>query len=99
MNDDAVCESAALDVPLLLGGNPADAGPAFLFHLDEVFEAVKIGGDIGSLLVGSLLTDGVGLVDVVDASHLQVVGAVSGGSGGKDCQQGEDEHQELHLDD
>lgn len=99
MDDDAVCESAALDVPLLHGGDPADAGPAFLLHLHEVFHAVEVGGDVGSLLVGGLLADGVGLVDVVDAAHLEVVGALGGGGGGEDGQQGEDEHQEFHLDD
>ena len=69
-------ESASLDVPMLLFGNPADAGPAILFHFGEVFEAVEVHGHIGSLLPGGFLADGFGLVDVVDASHLEVVGAV-----------------------
>lgn len=89
------CESAALDVPFLLLGDPADAGPAVLIQLWEVFEAVQISGNIGSFLMGSLLANGVSLVDVVDAAHLQVVGAVSGR--GEQRQKGEDEHEQFHC--
>lgn len=71
--------SAAGDVPFLSFGNPADAGPAVLFNGGEVLDAVEVGGDVLALLMGSLLTDGVGLVDVVDASHFQVVGTVVAG--------------------
>lgn len=87
-------ESAALDVPFLLLGNPANARPALLFHLGEVFHAVKISGNISSFLVGSLLADRVGLVDVVNAANLQVMGAVS--SHCAESQKGEDKHKQLH---
>ncbi len=89
------CESAALDVPFLHLSDPADARPAILLHMHEVFHAIKVSRDISSLLLGSLLAGGVGLVDVVNAADLQVVGAV--GSRGKECQEGEDKHKQSHY--
>lgn len=82
-------------MPFLLLGDPADAGPALLLHLCEIFEAVQISGNIGSFLMGGLLANGVSLVDVVDAAHLQVVRAVGGR--GEQGQKGEDEHEQLHC--
>ncbi len=67
--------SAALDFPVFHLGHPADAGPAVLLHGGEVLEALEVYRHIGALFLGSLLADGEGLVDVVDAAHFQVVGA------------------------
>ena len=86
------CRSASLDVPLLLLCDPADAGPAVMLHGCEVFEAFEVHGDISSFLTGSLLADGESLVDVVDASDLQVVGAFVGEAEGE---QGEQQHEDL----
>lgn len=58
--------------------DPADAGPAVLSHGGEVLHAVEVGRHVRSLLMGSLLADGVGFVDVIDAVHFEVVGAVVG---------------------
>lgn len=88
--------SASFNVPLVELGNPAYAGPAILVHLHEVFHAVEVGGHIRAFFVGCLLADGVGLVDVVDATNFQVVGAI--GSRGEQGKEGQEEHNELHFD-
>ena len=41
--------------------------------------------------MGSLLANGVGLVDIVNAAHLEVVGTV--GSRSEEGQEGQDEHE------
>jgi len=63
-------------------GNQADAWPTVLVHLGEVFHAFEIGWEIFSFLLGSLLADGVGLVDIIDAEHFEIVWAffVRGGN-------------------
>ena len=70
------CESATFDVPFLDLGDPADARPAILLHMREVFHASDVNRDIGSLLLGILLAGRVGFVNVVNAADLQVVGAL-----------------------
>jgi len=72
--------SAASDFPVLSFSNPANARPAILLNGSEVFEAVKISRNIFSFFFGSLLTDGVGLVDVIDASDFQVMRTVVAGN-------------------
>jgi len=85
--------SASLDVPVLLLGNPANARPAVMLHLGEIFEAVEVHGNISSFLTGSLLADGLCLVDIVNASNLEVVWAV--GSEGE-CEESEQKHEDFH---
>lgn len=75
--DDIFSRSASFDVPLFLLGNPADAWPAVLVHLNEIFHAVKVSGNISSFLMSGLLADGVGLIDIVDTSYFKIMGAVS----------------------
>jgi hypothetical protein len=75
-----IVNSASLDVPLLSLSDPADAWPAILLHRGEIFQAIEVGRDARSFLMGSFLTDGVGLVDIVDASNLKIVGAVMSSS-------------------
>ena len=67
---------ASFDVPVLLLSNPANARPAILFHFGEVFEAIKVHRHISSLLPGCLLANGFSLVDVINAPHLEIMGAV-----------------------
>jgi len=81
-------------VPFLSLSNPADAGPAILFHGEEVFKTVKVSIKIFSFLLSGLLADGVGLVDVIDAAHLQVVGAIVSGHG--DCKEGQNSKKNYH---
>lgn len=64
-------------MPFLLLGNPANAWPAVFVHLNEVFHAIEVSGNISSFLVSSLLADGVGLVDIIDASYFKIMGTVS----------------------
>lgn len=85
--------SASFDFPVVDLGNPANARPAVLLHGGEVFEALEINGDISSLLLCSLFADGVGFVDVIDASDLQVVGAVGRQGQGEQSQQ---QDNQLH---
>jgi len=68
---------ASINFPLVDSSNPADARPAILVHLGEVFHAVKICGHISTFLMGGLLADWVGFVDVIDATNLKVMGAFS----------------------
>jgi len=75
-------------MPFLDFSDVADAGPAIFLHSSEVFQAVQVGRDVGSLLVSSLFADGVGLVDVVDASDFEVVGAVVSHVGGGNSEEG-----------
>jgi hypothetical protein len=82
-------------VPFLLLGDPADARPAVLLHRGEVLEALEVHGDIGSLLASRLLANREGLVDVIDAAHLQIVGTVSSERQGQESQQ---EQKHLHVD-
>lgn len=88
--------SASLDLPVVKLGNPANARPAVLLHRSEVFQAFQINRDISSLLLGSLLADGVGLVDVVDASYFQVVRAGSSLVGHGDCEEGQQQNNKSH---
>lgn len=85
--------SAALDVPFLDLSDPADARPAVLFHRGEVLEALEVHGDILSLGLSGFLADGEGLVDIIDASDLKVVGALGSED---DSEQGKHEEQEFH---
>jgi hypothetical protein len=87
-------ESAALDGPFFLLGNPADARPAVLFDGGEVLHAVEVGREILSLFLGGLFTDWVGFVDIVDASDFKVVGAVSSGS---ESEEGSNGDEEFHV--
>ena len=73
-------------MPFLLLGNPANAWPAVFVHLNEVFHAVKVSRNIGSFLVSSLFADGVGFVDIIDASYFKIMGAVS--SQGNESEEG-----------
>jgi phosphoribosylaminoimidazole (AIR) synthetase len=57
--------------------NPANAWPAVFVHLNEVFQAIKVSGNVNSFLMSSLFADGVGFVDIVDASYFKIMGAVS----------------------
>ena len=77
-----MCGSASFDFPVVLFSDPADAGPAIFFHRHKVFEAFQVHGHIGSFLSGGFFADGFGFVDVVDASDLEVVGAVVGNGQG-----------------
>ena len=65
-------------MPFLDLSNEANAGPAIFLHASEIFEAIEIGRDVSSFFMGSLLADGVGFVDVVNASDLKVVRAIVG---------------------
>jgi hypothetical protein len=56
----------------------ADTRPTIFVHLSEVFHTLKIHGEILPFLLGSLLANRVSLVDVINAKHLQIVGALSG---------------------
>jgi hypothetical protein len=67
-------------------GNHANAGPAFGFHLVEVFQASDVSSGISSCGFSGLLADGVGSSDIVDASDLQGFSALLGTSEeGKKC--------------
>jgi len=88
------CRSASLDLPLVDLSNPADARPAIASHWGEVFQAVEVGGDIGSLFFGGFVADGEGLVDVIDAEDFEVVGAF----GVSSTAAGEGEQSEYHED-
>jgi hypothetical protein len=67
----------------------ADAGPAFGFHLVEVFEAGEVCGGVGSSGFSGLLANGVGCTDVVDAGHLEGLRALLGvGEEGEQGKQG-----------
>jgi hypothetical protein len=46
--------------------------------------------------MGSLLADGVGFVDIVNATNFQIMGAVM--SRGKKGEQGQEEHNNFHVD-
>lgn len=74
---------AALDFPVEGVGNEADTGPAVLIHLSDVLHTLEVGREILSFLLGGLLANGIGFVDIVNAQHLKVVRAfvVGGGSG------------------
>jgi hypothetical protein len=63
-------ESASLDVKVLSMGDQTNAGPAFGFHLVEVFKAGKIGGSIRTSGFSSLLADGVGGSNIIDTGNL-----------------------------
>jgi hypothetical protein len=87
-------------VELLDLGDPADAVPAVLSHLGEVLHAVEVDGDVLALLVGGLFAGGEGLVDVVDALDLSVVGAFRSGEleGAGEGNQHQENQQFLHVD-
>lgn len=68
--------SAALDGEVGFLGEQADAGPAFGLHLVEVFQAGQVGESVGSSSFGSLLADGVGSSEVIDALDLHGFGAL-----------------------
>lgn len=79
--------SAAGDVDVVKVSNPANALPTVFSHSGEVFHAVEVDGNIFSFLMGGLLTDGVGFVNVIDALDFFVMGAavcadMEGGSEG-----------------
>ena len=87
-------------------GNPADAVPAILSHLGEVFHTIKVNGYILSFLLGSFFTDREGLVNVIDALNLLVMGAIvvvgdsllgEGRRAGEDHKDG-DHNKVLHVD-
>lgn len=89
--------SAPLDVNFLEVCEEADAGPALRFHLVEVFHAGEVGSGIGSSSISSLLADGVGDSEVVNAGNLHGLGALLGGSEeGQKGKQSEQEHS-SHL--
>ena len=81
-------------MPFLSLSNPADAGPAILFHGEEVFKTVKVSIKIFSFLLSGLLADGVGLVDVIDASDFQVMRTVVAGN--QASQQRQCQDNQLH---
>lgn len=62
--------------------NHADTGPAIFVHSADVLEAFEIDWEILALLLGSLVANGEGLIDVVNAEHFEVVGAFFGAGGG-----------------
>jgi len=78
--------SASNYFPFLLLGNPANAGPAIFLHWGEVLEALEVNRYISSFLFGSLFADGVGFVDIIDASDFKIVGAISSECKGNDSQ-------------
>lgn len=91
---------------LLNLGNPADAVPTIFSHLGEVFHTVEVDWYILSFLLGSFFTDSEGLVDVIDALNLLVMGAVvvvgdsflgEGRRAGEDHKDG-DQNKVLHVD-
>ena len=85
--------SAALDLKVLEVCEEADAGPALRFHLVEVFEAGEVSSGIGSSSFSSLLADGVGSSDIINAGHLKGLGALlSSGKAGKQGKDGKDNH-------
>jgi hypothetical protein len=87
-------ESAAFDVPFFLFGDPADAWPAVLFHGSHVLHAFDVGWEVFSLVFSSLLAVWVGLVDIVNAQDLQVVGAFVGGG---ESNEGSEGNKQLHY--
>ena len=68
-----------LDMPSFSFGDEANAWPAILINLSSIFHAVEIGWDILSFLFGSFLTDGVGLVDIINAENFEIMRTVIGG--------------------
>jgi hypothetical protein len=70
--------STSLDGPLFLLCHPANARPTVLLNTRQVLHAVQISWYIFSLLLGSLLANWVGLVDIVDALDFKVMGAFVG---------------------
>ena len=77
----------AFNFPVLLLCDPADAWPAIFFHLDEVFEAIEVHGNIGSFLTGGFLAHGESFVDVVDAADFKIVGAIGSHGEGDEGQE------------
>lgn len=95
--------SASLDLPVVKFGNPADARPAISFHGGKILEAFQIHGNIGSLLLCSLLTNWEGFVDIVNAAHFEIMRAIGSfelvdvskiGSG--QSKEGEQQDNKLH---
>ena len=90
---------AALDGEVEVLGEHADAGPALGLHLVDVFHAGQGGNHVGSSSLGSLLANGVGSSEVVNAGDLQFLSAsarVVPAAQGHYHQQGEE--QEFHVD-
>ena len=77
-------KSAAFDGPFFLLGDPADAWPAVFFDGGEVLHAIEIGREVFSFILSSFFTDGVSLVDVVNAPDFEVVWTVIGSGKSKD---------------
>jgi len=71
-------ESAAKYFPFIDLANPANAVPAIFSSCRKVFHAIEVNGHILSLLLCGFLADGVPLVDVVNASDFQIMGALVG---------------------
>jgi len=82
-------------VPFLLFSDPADTGPAILFHSGEVLQTFEISRDVASFFMSSLFADGESFVDVVDATNFKIVGAVVGH--GEDCEESKQENNDLHY--
>ena len=89
--------SAAEDGDFLGLSDPADAVPAVLTELGEVLHALEVDGNIGSLLMGSLLADGQGLVDIIDAFDFLGVGAVVVHLEGEGKGNQHQKHEDSHL--
>ena len=90
--------SAALDIEVVHVSDQANAGPAFRFHLVEVFETGEVSSSIRSTSFSSLLADGVGSTNVINTGHLLSLCALLGVSeDSQKSEQGKNEHG-LHGD-
>ena len=62
-------------MPVVDFGNKANAGPASLMDLGEVFHALEIRRNVFSFFFGCLVTDWIGFVDIIDAEYFNIMWA------------------------
>jgi len=62
-------------MPVLCMGNKADAWPAILFNLSEIFHALQISREIFAFLLSSFFTDWIGFVNIINTTYFNFTGA------------------------
>lgn len=82
-------------MPFLSLSNPANARPTILLHRCEVFKAIEISRNISTLLMSSLLTNRVGLIDIINAANLQIMRTIM--TDGHESEEGHQKKKQLHI--